>query len=166
MSPDETSESVDSVYVANASLIFVQMSQATEQRLRRQLFLIINFVDLSVSSELGVNTVKAYPVSPAIAKHIEKPLGFVSRPSQGLGLVTTDKEALFAFISTEYWICTFLAHRNGKGGRIRKHFFLPRDWLNLDCLNLATISEDGTFYCPRNGEIAIVRNGLNEEWID
>ncbi|KAL8848384.1 MAG: hypothetical protein Q9221_006583 [Calogaya cf. arnoldii] len=33
-------------------------------------------------------------------------------------------------------------------------------------LRLATISTDGKFYCPRNGEVAVVSNWLENEWVD
>jgi predicted RNA-binding Zn-ribbon protein involved in translation (DUF1610 family) len=32
-------------------------------------------------------------------------------------------------------------------------------------LELAVMTKEGTFLCPRNGEVAVVRDGLKEEWI-
>jgi hypothetical protein len=49
---------------------------------------------------------------------------------------------------------------------VKRHFFLPRDWLNIECLELAIITKDGTLFCPRNGEVAIIRDGLEEERIE
>ena len=49
---------------------------------------------------------------------------------------------------------------------VKRHFFLPRDWLNIECLELAIMTKDGTLFCPRNGEVAIIRDGLKEEWIE
>jgi predicted RNA-binding Zn-ribbon protein involved in translation (DUF1610 family) len=39
---------------------------------------------------------------------------------------------------------------------------VPRDWLSPLSLQLAKINGQGTFLCPKNGEVAIVR--LNSEW--
>lgn len=50
--------------------------------------------------------------------------------------------------------------------RIRRHFFLPREWLNIECLALAIIRNDSTLLCPKNGEIAVISNGFEHEWID
>jgi hypothetical protein len=33
-------------------------------------------------------------------------------------------------------------------------------------LNLATVLRDGTFYCPRNGEVVVIQGGFEEEWTD
>jgi hypothetical protein len=33
-------------------------------------------------------------------------------------------------------------------------------------LELAIMRIDGTLLCPRNGELAIVKNSLKEEWLD
>jgi hypothetical protein len=48
---------------------------------------------------------------------------------------------------------------------VKRHFFLPRDWLNMECLELAIMTKEGALLCPRNGEVAAVRDGLKEEWI-
>ncbi|KLU86620.1 NACHT and WD domain-containing protein [Magnaporthiopsis poae ATCC 64411] len=45
---------------------------------------------------------------------------------------------------------------------LRRHFFLPRDWLNTTTAHMARVGNgvDATFFCPKQGEVAIVRNGL------
>jgi hypothetical protein len=48
---------------------------------------------------------------------------------------------------------------------VRRYFFLPKDWLNMECLELAVMTKEGTFLCPRNGEVGVVAGGLREEWI-
>ena len=50
--------------------------------------------------------------------------------------------------------------------RVKRHFFLPRDWQNLDWLELAVMRPDGVLLCPRNGEVALVEEGLREEWLE
>ena len=93
--------------------------------------------------------------------------------------------SLFVFIDKDLWVCTFLLEpqisqplsgenevRNAKSidgeslerlGVIR-HFFLPRDWVNTQSLALCTVLNDGTFLCPRKGEIAVIRSGLGSAW--
>lgn len=88
-----------------------------------------------------------------------------------------DQYHCLTFVSKNFWTCTYLfpiltsvsGDRRGSGtvaGRVRKHFFLPRDWVNMDMLDMATVTRDGTLYCPRNGEVAIVSGGLSEEWVE
>ncbi|KAJ9500638.1 hypothetical protein H2202_003854 [Exophiala xenobiotica] len=78
------------------------------------------------------------------------------------------------FLSKDFWICTCdLNHlRNTTGPSdeeeisVKRYFFLPRDWVNMDLLQLATVTLGGQILCPRNGEVAVVENGLTEPWID
>jgi WD40 repeat protein len=79
--------------------------------------------------------------------------------------LTTGNEHVVAFLDHEYWVCTYVL-ADGRPGRVRRHHFLPRDWINMDCLELAVMRPDGTLLCPRNGEVAIVAGGLKEECLD
>jgi hypothetical protein len=89
------------------------------------------------------------------------------RPSGQSSLQTSTllEEHIIAFINREFWICT-AAFTGTQAGRIGKHFFLPRDWVNLNWLEFATLINDGKILCPRNGEVAILSNGFNEVWRD
>ncbi len=79
--------------------------------------------------------------------------------------LTTGNEHVLAFLDHEYWVCTYVL-ADGRPGRVRRHFFLPRDWVNMDWLELAVMRPDGSLLCPRNGEVAIVANGLKEECLE
>ncbi|KAF7504396.1 hypothetical protein GJ744_002262 [Endocarpon pusillum] len=74
-------------------------------------------------------------------------------------------EHVLAFLDHEYWVCTYVV-AEGRAGRVRRHHFLPRDWINMDWLELAVMRRDGTLLCPRNGEVAMVANGLKEECLE
>ncbi|KEF58876.1 uncharacterized protein A1O9_03719 [Exophiala aquamarina CBS 119918] len=75
------------------------------------------------------------------------------------------EEHILAFINRDFWVCT-AAFTGNQAGRIDKHFFLPRDWVNLDWLELAALTNDGKILCPRNGEVAVISNGFEEVWRD
>ena len=83
----------------------------------------------------------------------------------------TSTEPVLAFLDRDYWVCTYALGDGGVDGRgradkIRRHHFLPRDWINMEWLELAVMRPDGTLLCPRNGEVAIIANGLREECPD
>jgi WD40 repeat protein len=82
--------------------------------------------------------------SPNLAGRVKRLLG-----------VTKDK---IAYLDHDNQLCTWDLD-NGLDS-MREHFFLPRDWLNVSSLELALIHETGTFFCPKGGYVAIVRNGL------
>lgn len=45
----------------------------------------------------------------------------------------------------------------------RRHFFIPMDWMNNTTSHLAKVNDHGTFFCPKQEEVAIVREGLNHQ---
>ena len=62
------------------------------------------------------------------------------------------------FLDHDYWLCTW-GPRDGPA-RVARHFFIPKDWLNTSTSHMAAVSPLGTFFCPRYGEVAVVRNGI------
>jgi WD40 repeat protein len=62
------------------------------------------------------------------------------------------------FLDHQYCFSTWDV--NAGGDIIRRHFFLPKDWLSPGMLDLCIINEQGTILCPKNGEVAIIRSGI------
>jgi hypothetical protein len=63
------------------------------------------------------------------------------------------------FLDYQYWVCTW--EIEGGEDSYRRHFFFPKDWLSLGALKLVVLNQFGTLLCPKNGEVAIVRSGIN-----
>jgi len=116
-----------------------------------------NDADNNRTSATTVVQIQASLLQGNLLHRIEQPLGFIA----GETLVFLDKE---------FWVSSCVLNHGNNGTanctRIKRHFFLPRDWLNAECLHLALITKEGTLLCPKNGEVAVVRNGMNDEWID
>ncbi|KAL8798258.1 MAG: hypothetical protein Q9182_006819 [Xanthomendoza sp. 2 TL-2023] len=62
------------------------------------------------------------------------------------------------FLDYDYWMCTWRIESRALD--VKRHFFLPRDWLNSGTLQMAMLNRHGTFFCPKYGNVAIVRGGL------
>ncbi|KAL8787665.1 MAG: hypothetical protein Q9213_002096 [Squamulea squamosa] len=62
------------------------------------------------------------------------------------------------FLDYDFWLCTWRLESVVLD--IKRHFFLPRDWLNSGTLQMAILNQHGTFFCPKYGDVAIVRGGL------
>ncbi|KAI9774250.1 MAG: hypothetical protein M1839_001752 [Geoglossum umbratile] len=62
------------------------------------------------------------------------------------------------FLDHDYWLCTWEIGVDVEG--VKRHFFLPKDWLNTEALWVAALGPDGTFLCPKHGRVAVVRNGM------
>ena len=42
----------------------------------------------------------------------------------------------------------------------RRHYFIPRDWITRDTLDLLHLAADGTMVLPRHGEVVVIRSTL------
>ncbi|KAF2759829.1 WD40 repeat-like protein [Pseudovirgaria hyperparasitica] len=65
----------------------------------------------------------------------------------------------FTYIDQDCWLCTWRI--GSKTSEVIRHFFMPKEWLSWTALNNVTLTQHGTFLCPKLSEVAIVRNGLN-----
>lgn len=72
-------------------------------------------------------------------------------------LIGTYKDTI-VFLDYDYWICTWRIESAVLD--IKRHYFLPKDWLNSGTLQMAALNRQGTFLCPKYGDVAIVRRGL------
>jgi WD40 repeat protein len=62
------------------------------------------------------------------------------------------------FFNHQHWLCTW--EIGTAVGSYKRHLFLPKDWVNSETLSLNVLSDHGTLLCPRNGEVAIIKNGI------
>ena len=75
-------------------------------------------------------------------------------------LAVLDRDRL-VFIDNKYWICTWQMNSNLQPeAALRKHFFLPRDWIGTEELKLCTLNAEGNLLYPRHGQIAVVQSNL------
>lgn len=77
--------------------------------------------------------------------------------SQIVRLIGTYQDRI-VFLDHDYWLCTW---RIDAGvNEVKKHFFLPKDWGSPSNLEMAALNNQGTFFCPKRGNVAIVRHGM------
>ena len=147
---------------SDGSQILVQTSESHGDRKRKRKIMLLSLSDLDENN----STIKPRQLPPGIATHVGLSLGFVSpdrrRPSFAAEAASED---LFIFFDRESWICSWALGDTGSVAP-RRHFFLPQDWLNAEYFRFATVSKDGTLFAPRNGEVAVIRNGLRDEWVE
>lgn len=187
MSPTETDEIVDKVLLTvDGTTSLIVTSQSTLQGRRERQYMLVNLASMTGTS---CTTVTATALPPDLQAQITIPLGFLAADAS---LATRRKSSLqhiptpnptgtasplppmatplatdhvVAFLDHKFWVCTYTLSET-KPGRVKRHFFLPRDWLNVDWLEMAVMRTDGVLLCPRNGEVALVENGLREEWLE
>jgi hypothetical protein len=188
MSPTETEYLVDLVLVSvDETTALIETSSTVLHGRRRKQFMLLNVAKLpkllaQEESMTNTQTVASKPLPPDLLSQMEIPLGFVAtdtiqaaRRKSSVQSTSGDYapglpqmaggDSILAFLSRDFWVCTYTLSET-KPGRVKRHHFLPRDWLDMDMLELAIMRIDGTLLCPRNGELAIVKNSLKEEWLD
>lgn len=130
--------------------------------------------DMDSSVPLDPAPIPLRPLPRNIQSMIEVPLGFIGGAPQGWSGRTggatlrpspeLDNGCVLAFIDRDFWVRTWSVD-DVDGMYSKQHFFLPRDWVKLDSLKLASVTPDGRILCPRAGEVAVVHNGFAAEWI-
>lgn len=160
-SPEEDTNLVDRVFSTSDGLqLLVQTSEVSKGHRRRRRIMLLSMSGLDDTS----SKLKPQPLPPSVNSQVDIALGFAAperrRPSYAQ---PTASEDLLVFLDREFWVCTWAIGEND-ATMAKRHFFLPQDWLNGECFRFATISRDGTLFVPRNGEVAVIRNGLKEEW--
>ncbi|KAL8888657.1 MAG: hypothetical protein Q9192_006143, partial [Flavoplaca navasiana] len=170
LGPDENSDAIEDVAISQqGSHLLLQASSLSTPKHRKVQYLMVRLENLT---DFPYSPIEAQGLPQAIATNTAKILGFVyKRPERGSYSIVRGVEKVLeeslAFLDHGDWICSWPIGDNvGAMPKIRRHFFLPQDWLNLDSLRLATTSRDGKFFCPRNGEVAIVSDWLQHEWDD
>ncbi|TLD26571.1 hypothetical protein PspLS_05202 [Pyricularia sp. CBS 133598] len=175
--PLEAVHSVDKLFLSpENSFIFVQTSHRLDQgRCLMRLFILDTSFLQDSSNPDNASSVLARSLPAPVVERLEIPMGLVlddiavgtqkTRPRITSGAGLGGRGCSLAFLDREFWLCTWSLDDYG-GLEIRRHFFLPRDWINMSCLRMAKVTEDGSFVCPRNGELAVVSNGLRQQWAE
>ena len=189
MSPGEIENTIEKVLLtSNGKLAIVQTSRSTPQRHERS-FHLISLADILDPS---CTTVHAEPLPTTLASRLNLPLGFIpatamarrSRPHYEFPGTedNTSEDRILVFLDHQYWVSTYDfgayqanttdtpnsdPEQHPYSQQPKRHYVLPRDWLSIDCLSQAIVRKDGALLCPRNGEVAVVCDGLGEEeWVD
>ncbi|KAE8453869.1 hypothetical protein EG329_007645 [Mollisiaceae sp. DMI_Dod_QoI] len=91
------------------------------------------------------SAITPYQIPPNIQNQIEIPLGLL--PKQRL-----------IFLNKDYSMCSWRLGADLATEKVQRYYFLPKDWLNLEALDLCALLADGKFLMPNNGELAIIKS--------
>lgn len=166
----ESIASVNKVFTnCDGSITFLQISQSFLTHNASDEFFILHVVGINSPGSDATRSNKLVPLPRHLQALIHIPLGFINAGLNVAALysstsVTDTAENHLAFLSNEGWISTMYLGGKDVPDRVKSHYFLPRDWLVEDTLELAQITASGTLFCPKNGEVGIVWNGLGTEW--
>ncbi|KAF4541235.1 NACHT and WD domain-containing protein, variant [Lasiodiplodia theobromae] len=98
--------------------------------------------------------------SPATLSAIRIPNIVSQRLKVPLGVLPGSR---LVFLDQDLWVCTFrlgLSHEEESYG-FRRHYFIPPDWVSSTSIGMCCMTNDGTFLCPRDDMVVVVRSSLD-----
>ncbi|KAI9369763.1 hypothetical protein BJX61DRAFT_545262 [Aspergillus egyptiacus] len=105
---------------------------------------LLPLTSLNPSPTTSSTTITPFVIPAEIQDQIEIPLGVLSRQR-------------LVFLDRNYWMCSWVLSPNYSPEHVHRHYFLPKYWLNAECLEQCALLPDGVFLMPNNGELAVVR---------
>ena len=129
--------------------LLTQFSEVSTQgrSTKRTMILENSLLELSLKSDSST-PVEPLDISSEILTRVEVPLGVLSG-------------GRFVFLDRDLWMCTFkLGSTDDHANGLKRHYFIPRDWASTECLKYCCMLEDGTFLCPKDGEVAVITSDL------
>ncbi|KAK3309390.1 uncharacterized protein B0T15DRAFT_481111 [Chaetomium strumarium] len=91
-------------------------------------------------------TIKPLPIPSTLASTIAHAVGILS-------------DNRLVFLDRQLW-----KHGQRPSPDVRRHFFLPHDWVTTEGLRLCRLLRDGTLLIPCKGEVAIIRGELVHDY--
>ncbi|KAJ9609217.1 hypothetical protein H2200_006989 [Cladophialophora chaetospira] len=68
-------------------------------------------------------------------------------------------EQLF-FLNQDLWLCSTNLGRQSQPNSFKRHYFIPRDWTDVEGLNLCLMLRDGTLLCPQQGSVVAIKTNF------
>lgn len=112
-------------------------------------FLVLNMSAL-LSERSTDPRICAIDVPKIIADRIDRPVGILG-------------DGRLVFLDKSLWVCTAQV-QHGTESRLKRHFFIPPDWLTSAGLLLCRVLADGTLLCPSRGEMAMIESEIGMDW--
>jgi hypothetical protein len=67
------------------------------------------------------------------------------------------------FLDRDLWLCSMDLTGQSAATSLKRHYFIPRDWTDVEGLRQCSMLRDGTLLCPQEGKIVTVKT--NFPWI-
>jgi hypothetical protein len=145
----ENQEQVEDIIISEESVYaLVLVSHLGSYHKRTRNLIVLDITHLQDTKSLNLEPIF---IPDEIASSIERPLTVLGKDH-------------FIFINKSFWVCSWHLANIGGSRVLAKYFFLPRDWISKDILDLCKVTEDGTFLCPRKGEVAVIRSSLGRQF--
>ena len=120
---------------------------ANEEGGRRRGFAVVATDEMPVRDDADMShskQIELVHVAQAVRDSIEYPVGLLH-------------DGRIVFLDESMWVCTALLDDIKT---LRRHFFIPFDWITSEGALLCQVSPGGEFYCPSKGRVGVLRGNL------
>lgn len=131
-------------------LVHIRNDSTRGTKTTRLLIFDVSALELNDRERAAAPSTYSY-VPPEIEARVEFPLGIIA----GSRLV---------FLDQDLWICTFRLGSIYEDEAMKRHYFIPRDWVTTESLEQCCMMDDGTVFCVKDNEVAIIRSNLVSEF--
>jgi hypothetical protein len=77
-----------------------------------------------------------------------------------LGVLNND---CVAFLDRSMRVCTWRLKANAGAGDVKRHFFIPRDWISDQNIGITRALSTGLILCPRQGQVTVIDSAIGTE---
>lgn len=145
----------------NMSLIVVQFACIERQGPEKTELIFIRTRDVAYNT-MG-DRLLGY-LSP-ISEHVQFPLGIIeygcnNHLTTRMRMISRERHDRLAFLDWNGWVCSVSLEGHSVISDFRMHFVIPRAWMNRETLAMSQVLTKGTYFCPINGEIAVLQGGF------
>ena len=112
-----------------------------------------------VAFELSTLASSRHTNPPALTDCLKIANEVITRIEVPLGILP---EKTLVFLDKDLWVCTLRLNSTSQLNDLKRHYFIPRDWASTESLEQCCLLQDGTFLCPKDGEVAVIKSSLAE----
>ncbi len=145
----EVISGVENVVQTDGRHILVHIIRSSAGAQVESSVVIVPLASLVSHQGAGADSASTFEISAKIMGNVRKPLGFY--------------DDSFVYLDNESWVCTWRLDLEKDSDALKRHFFIPRDWLNSETLDLCMLTKNGIFLCPHYGEVAVIKSSLTKE---
>ena len=110
-----------------------------------------------VAFEISLLPGSQHKSSPALLDCLDISNEVMTRIEVPLGILP---EKTLVFLDKDLWMCTLSMNSTRQLRDVKRHYFIPRDWASTESLEQCCLLQDGTFLCPKDGEVAVITSSL------
>lgn len=133
------------VLVETRKHILIQVNeQSTHGRVQNRLLVVLAKALELPAAHMDIGMLECLEITNELNQSIEYALTILS----GDQLI---------FLNHDLWLCSTNLSGQSQASSLKRHYFIPRDWTDVDGLTQCSMLQDGTLLCPQQGNVVTIK---------